>query len=132
MAYLTSEIALAQTLQAPAHTQGGHCPLLCMAILPVLSDVQQVQQIQNVSAHQTVHKVFSKTKHFLFCIGGSLFRETQLESAISSHVGNWGMLYAIVCTLLNIRKISRLSTSTVSVLTDNPSMVSAQWYSAEY
>lgn len=60
MAYLTSEMALAQTLQPPAHTQGGHCPLLCVAILPVLSDVQQVQQIPNVSAHQTVHKVFSK------------------------------------------------------------------------
>ncbi|CAG05059.1 unnamed protein product [Tetraodon nigroviridis] len=41
------EIALAQILQPSAHTQGGHCPLLCMAILAVLSDVQQVQQIQN-------------------------------------------------------------------------------------
>lgn len=60
MAYLTSEITLAQTFEPPAHTHGSHCPLLCMAILAVLSDIQQVQHFQNVSAHQIVHKVFSK------------------------------------------------------------------------
>lgn len=60
MAYLTSEIALAQTLQPPAHTRGSHCPLLCTAILAFLSDIQQVQQIQKESAHQTAHSVFKE------------------------------------------------------------------------
>lgn len=60
MAYLTSEIALAQTLQPLSRTHGSHCPLLCTAILVVLSDIQQVQQIPIVSAHQTVHSIFKE------------------------------------------------------------------------
>lgn len=96
MAYLTSEIALAQILQPSAHTQGGHCPLLCMAILAVLSDVQQVQQIQNVSAHQTVPKVFSKIGRKQFCFGmeGVCFTKKQVESVVNLDVGNRGMLYS--------------------------------------
>lgn len=60
MAYLTFEIALAQTLQSLSRTHGGHCPLLCTGILAVLSDIQQVQQIHNVSAHQALQRILKE------------------------------------------------------------------------
>lgn len=62
-----------------------------MAILPVLSDVQQVQQIHNVSAHQTVHKVFSKTgkKQFCFVMEGACFAKPNWKVP-SSHTWETG------------------------------------------
>lgn len=62
MAYLTSEIALAQTHKPPSHTHGSHCPSQCAAILAVLSDIQQVQQKPIVSTHQTLHSILKKKK----------------------------------------------------------------------
>lgn len=63
-----------------------------MAILAVLSDVQQVQQIRDVSTHLTMQCVFKEAAEKVsYCKGGSCWSchkpDWEIKPAVKSHVG---------------------------------------------
>ena len=137
MAYLTSEIALAQTPRPPSHTLGSHCPLLCTAILAVLSDIQQVQQIPECKCTPDSAQCLQRRSwKQSYCNEGSCCSlhkpGWQIQPAVHSHVGRRKLFKLRGRLSLDKTAAERriYGQSHLSVSTNNSSIGLAWWYSA--